>query len=87
MTDRYSYDQSITNAEDILEASKKQLDLAMRQEHYNDIEYSDAQLQLEQALLSLEAIFHSSNGQQRESIDRITARIRNMQHQMITTPH
>lgn len=87
MTDRYSLDQCISSAQSVLEASKEQVKIAMKQEHYNDIEYSDSQFQLEQALLSLESMMHNANAEQRERIDRMVANIRNVQHQMIITPH
>ncbi|WP_379965276.1 YtzC family protein [Ectobacillus sp. sgz5001026] len=87
MTDRSSLDQCISSAQSVLETSKEQVKTAMKQEHYNDIDYSDAQFQLEQALLSLESMMHNANAEQRERIDRMVANIRNVQHQMIITPH
>jgi hypothetical protein len=87
MTDRYSLDQCIHNAEQAMQCAKEQLELGMKQEHYNDMEYSNAQLQLEQAVISLEQMMHNANAEQRERIDRTLSQLRHMQHQMITTPH
>lgn len=49
MAERQSLESYITQAEQAVEYAKEQLDQGMRQEHYNTMEYSDAQLQLEQA--------------------------------------
>ncbi|MDG4656456.1 YtzC family protein [Ectobacillus antri] len=87
MTDRYSLDQCIHEAEEAMKYGHEQLELGMRQEHYNDMEYSDAQLQLEQAVIALEKMMDNANAEQRERIDRTLAQMRHLQHQMITTPH
>ncbi|GAA3320284.1 hypothetical protein GCM10020331_030640 [Ectobacillus funiculus] len=54
MTTRDSLNQCIDNAEQALQYAKEQLDRGKQQEHYNMMEYSDAQLQLEQAVMALE---------------------------------
>ena len=54
MAERQSLESYITQAEQAVEYAKEQLDLGMRQEHYNTMEYSDAQLQLEQAYNDLQ---------------------------------
>lgn len=87
MTDRYSLDQCIDDAVQAMKCSQEQLELGMRQEHYNDMEYSNAQLQLEQASITLEKMMHNANSEQRERIDRTLSQLRHLQHQMITTPH
>ncbi|MFX3623697.1 MAG: DUF2524 family protein [Ectobacillus sp.] len=87
MTDRYSLDQCIHDAEQAMQYAREQLETGMKQEHYNHIEYSDAQLQLEQAVISLEKMLDNANAEQRERIDRTLAMMRNLQHQMIITPH
>ena len=87
MTTRDSLNQCIDNAEQALQYAKEQLDRGKQQEHYNMMEYSDAQLQLEQAVMALEKMEHNANEQQRERIDRALIQLRNMQHEMITTPH
>ncbi len=59
----------------------------MRQEHYNTMEYSDAQLQLEQAYNDLQTMQQHANDEQREQLNRARMAIRQLQHQMIITPH
>ncbi|MFD3448720.1 DUF2524 family protein [Microbacteriaceae bacterium 4G12] len=87
MTERYSLDQYIHQAEQALQYGKEQLELGMRQEHYNIMEYSDAQLQLEETAVSLQKMMHNANAEQRERVERTLAQLRHLQHQMITTPH
>lgn len=87
MAERDALDQCIQEAEQAVKYGQEQLELGMKQEHYNDMEYSDAQLQLEQAVLSLEKMAHNANGEQRDRINRTLIQLRQLQHQMITTPH
>ena len=56
MAERQSLESYITQAEQAVEYAKEQLDQGMRQEHYNTMEYSDAQLQLEQAYNDLQTM-------------------------------
>ncbi|MGX5677006.1 MULTISPECIES: YtzC family protein [Bacillus cereus group] len=87
MAERQSLELYITQAEQAVEYAKEQLDLGMRQEHYNTMEYSDAQLQLEQAYNDLQTMQQHANDEQREQLNRARMAIRQLQHQMIITPH
>ena len=87
MAERQSLESYITQAEQAVEYAKEQLDLGMRQEHYNTMEYSDAQLQLEQAYNDLQTMQQHANDEQRELLNRARMAIRQLQHQMIITPH
>ncbi|WP_166703415.1 YtzC family protein [Bacillus albus] len=87
MAERQSLESYITQAEQAVEYAKEQLDLGMRQEHYNTMEYSDAQLQLEQAYNDLQTMQQHANDEQREQLNRARMAIRKLQHQMIITPH
>ncbi|WP_163255517.1 YtzC family protein [Bacillus tropicus] len=87
MAERQSLESYITQAEQAVEYAKEQLDLGMRQEHYNTMEYSDAQLQLEQAYNDLQTMQQHANDEQREQLNRTRMAIRQLQHQMIITPH
>ncbi|WP_088349358.1 YtzC family protein [Bacillus cereus] len=86
MAERQSLESYITQAEQAVEYAKEQLDLGMRQEHYNTMEYSDAQLQLEQAYNDLQTMQQHANDEQREQLNRARMAIRQLQHQMIITP-
>ena len=87
MAERQSLESYITQAEQAVEYAKEQLDLGMRQEHYNTMEYSDAQLQLEQAYNDLQTMQQHANDEQREQLNRARMAIRQLQHQIIITPH
>ena len=87
MAERQSLESYITQAEQAVEYAKEQLDLGMRREHYNTMEYSDAQLQLEQAYNDLQTMQQHANDEQREQLNRARMAIRQLQHQMIITPH
>lgn len=86
MAERQSLKSYITQAEQAVEYAKEQLDQGMRQEHYNTMEYSDAQLQLEQAYNDLQTMQQHANDEQREQLNRARMAIRQLQHQMIITP-
>ena len=83
MAERQSLEEYITQAEQAVEYAKEQLDQGMRQEHYNTMEYSDAQLQLEQAYNDLQTMQQHANDEQREQLNRARMAIRQLQHQMI----
>ncbi|MGN4821927.1 YtzC family protein [Bacillus cereus group sp. MYBK139-2] len=87
MAERQSLESYITQAEQAVKYAKEQLNLGMRQEHYNTMEYSDAQLQLEQAYNDLQTMQQHANDEQREQLNRARMAIRQLQHQMIITPH
>ncbi|MEH7457332.1 hypothetical protein CON65_05490 [Bacillus pseudomycoides] len=87
MAERQSLEEYITQAEQAIEYAKEQLDLGMRQEHYNTMEYSDAQLKLEQAYNDLQVMQQHANDEQREQLNRARMAVRQLQHQMIITPH
>ncbi|HHB2168592.1 YtzC family protein [Bacillus cereus] len=86
MAERQSLESYITQAEQAVEYAKEQLEQGMRQEHYNTMEYSDAQLQLEQAYNDLQTMQQHANDEQREQLNRARMAIRQLQHQMIITP-
>ncbi|MFQ6336299.1 YtzC family protein [Bacillus sp. AF62] len=83
MAERQSLESYITQAEQAVEYAKEQLDQGMRQEHYNTMEYSDAQLKLEQAYNDLQTMQQHANDEQREQLNRARMAIRQLQHQMI----
>ncbi|MFJ8528171.1 YtzC family protein [Bacillus sp. NPDC094106] len=87
MAERQSLEEHIMQAEQAIEYAKEQLDLGMRQEHYNTMEYSDAQLKLEQAYNDLQVMQQHANDEQREQLNRARMAVRQLQHQMIITPH
>ena len=87
MAERQSLQACITQAEEAMEYAKEQLDIGRRQEHYNTMEYSDAQLQLEQAYNDIQTMQQHANDEQREELNRARIAVRQLQHQMIITSH
>lgn len=87
MAERQALEDCINQAGQAMEYAKEQLDMGMRQEHYNKMNYSDAQLQLEQAYNDLQTMQQHANDEQREQLNRARMAVRQLQHQMIITPH
>jgi polyhydroxyalkanoate synthesis regulator phasin len=59
----------------------------MKQEHYNDTEYTKAQEKLENAYKEIEEFSHSANAQQREQLYRMRLQVQQLQNKLITTQH
>ncbi|AQX53440.1 YtzC family protein [Priestia flexa] len=87
MATRQSVDKLLQQCEDALRYAQSQLSEGMKQEHYNDTEYTKAQLGLENAYKELEELAHSANDQQREQLYRMRLQIQQTQNQMILTEH
>ncbi len=87
MTTRDALEKFIMECEQTLEYAREQLIDGLRQEHYNDIEYTNAQQMLEDRYNELMAIYRSANAQQRERLDRMRYAIQSLQNEMILTDH
>ncbi|WP_102345225.1 DUF2524 family protein [Bacillus sp. Marseille-P3661] len=83
MATRVSVDQFIHRAEQVCEKALKQLDEAKKQEHYNIIEYNQAQQQLNEVYSDIEKLMMSSNKQQKERLYRMQLQIGRIQNDMI----
>ena len=83
MATRQSIDEFIQKSTETLEFANEQFDLSSRQEHYNEEEFSQAQLMLEEAVNELEKLKDVANDQQRERLDRARVQIQSLQNQMI----
>ncbi|MGK9390910.1 YtzC family protein [Bacillus sp. RK1064] len=83
MATRQSIDEFIQKSTETLEFANEQFDLNLRQEHYNEDEFSQAQLMLEDAVNELEKLKDVANDQQRERLDRARVQIQSLQNQMI----
>ncbi|WP_141433749.1 YtzC family protein [Bacillus sp. 03113] len=87
MATRQSIDEMLQKCEDVIRNAKEQFEEGSRQEHYNDDEYTNAQVQLEETYNDLLKLAHSANEQQREQLQRMSLQIQQIQHQLITTEH
>ncbi|MGP4082728.1 DUF2524 family protein [Pseudalkalibacillus sp. R45] len=84
MTEHESLRTFLTRAEQVIEYASKQNELYNHQEPQVDAAiYSGAQQQLEEAYLDLQKVSHSATPQQREEIQRVMARILDLQSDMI----
>lgn len=83
MATRKSIDEFVQKSTETLEFASAQFDLSSLQEHYNEEEFSKAQLMLEDAVNELEKLKDVANDQQRERLDRTRVQIQSLQNQMI----
>ncbi|MEI4789062.1 YtzC family protein [Bacillus sp. FJAT-53060] len=83
MATRNSIHEFMKKSTETLEFASEQFDLSSRQEHYNEEEFSKAQLMLEEAVNELDKLMDVANDQQRERLDRTRVQIQTLQNQMI----
>ncbi|MED1741465.1 YtzC family protein [Bacillus swezeyi] len=83
MATRQSVGEHIQRSEDAYEYALSQFETASKQEHFNETEYSDAQLMLEDAVNDLNKLSLFSNEQQREEIYRKRLQLQTLQNNMI----
>lgn len=87
MGDHEAIRMCIDMAEQAIDLAEEQLLIGMRQEHYNDIEYSEAQALLNTTLMELEKMEHLAIPEHRDEIYRTKLKVLQLQNQMIITPH
>ncbi|MCG8396556.1 YtzC family protein [Bacillus atrophaeus] len=83
MATRQSVDEHLQRSEQVYEFASEQFKISARQEHYNEEEYSEAQMKLENAVNELNKLSLSSNDQQREQLYRMRLQIQSLQNNMI----
>jgi hypothetical protein len=87
MATRQSVDSMLQKCEDVMEFANDQFTMSSKQEHYNDVQYTEALQQLEDTYNEIAKLAHSANGQQREQLHRMRLQIQQMQNQMILLEH
>ena len=87
ITDRAYGQEQVQKAKEAYDYAVEQLEIGMRQEHYNDIEYSQAQAGIEEALIELEKVANLANAENKDEFYRLRRQLTQLQHQMIITPH
>jgi Protein of unknown function (DUF2524) len=87
ITDRAYGKEQIQKAKDAYDYAVEQLEIGMRQEHFNAIEYSEAQAGVEQAIIELEKVANLANAENKDEFYRLRRQLTQLQHQMIITPH
>lgn len=83
MATRQSVEDHIHRAEQAVHDAEKQLTIAKKQEHYNESEYTKAQMQLEEVSQQLEHLLVSANTQQVDQIHRAHLLVQQTQQHMI----
>ncbi|MBS4208603.1 YtzC family protein [Bacillus sp. FJAT-50079] len=87
MATRQSIDHFLNRCESAILAAEEQYKSANRQEHYYDVEFSEAQQELENTVIELEKLSDCSNAQQREQLYRKRLQLQQLQNKMILTDH
>jgi hypothetical protein len=83
MATRQSIDRCLLQCEDALGFALNQYREGAQQEHYNDLEYTEAQSMLEDAVNDIAKLSHSANDHQREALHRMRLQVQQMQNNMI----
>ncbi|MBD8006040.1 YtzC family protein [Bacillus norwichensis] len=87
MTTRQSIDNFINRCESVILFAEEQYEEGNRQEHYHDMDYSEAMNDLEMVLQQLHKMTASANAQQREQLHRVRLKIQQLQNKMILLNH
>ena len=87
MATRQSVEACLQQCGNALDVAKEQYQEAATQEHFNDVEFSQSQLRLENAMRELEKMTQSANAQQKEQLHRMRLQVQQMQNNMILLNH
>ncbi|MCU9614268.1 YtzC family protein [Caldibacillus lycopersici] len=87
MTTRDAMNSFISKCEDTLQLARDQYIDGSRQGHFHDVEYSEAQAQLEERYNELMAMYHSASGEQKERLNRMRLQLQQLQNEMTLLNH
>lgn len=87
MTTRDAMNQFLSKCEETMEIAREHLTAGSRQEHYDDYEYSQAMLALEERYNELMAVYRSANDQQRDRLHRMRLQMQSLQNEMTLVDH
>ncbi|PLT32218.1 YtzC family protein [Bacillus sp. V5-8f] len=90
MATRQSVENCIQQCEDALRNAIHEYRDASRQEHdstYDDLNFSEAQMELENAVNAISVLNNSANDQQREQLHRMRLQVQQMQNRLILLNH
>lgn len=87
MATRQSMDDLLQRCENALHFAQEQYSEGAKQEHYNDIEYTNAMQGIEDAYNDLATMAHSANAQQREELHRMRLQLQQCQNNMTLLEH
>ncbi len=83
MATRKSMGECMERCANAIEFAEKQYNESARQEHYNENEYTEALIGLENSYNELNAMDHSANDQQRDMLNRMKIQVQDIQHAMV----
>ncbi|RFU66279.1 YtzC family protein [Peribacillus glennii] len=90
MATRQSVENCIQQCEDALRFATQEYRDASRQEHdstFDDLHFSTAQMELENAVNTIVILNNSANQQQREQLHRMRLQVQQMQNRLILLNH
>ena len=87
MATRQSIQDCIQRCEDAIRCAQDQYKAGSQQEHYHNVEYTDALQGLEGAYNEVCKLAFSSNAQQRDQLHRMRLQLQQFQNEMILLDH
>lgn len=87
MTTRESLEQFLNECKMTMDYVRAHLIEGSRQQHYDDVGYSNAQLELEERYNELMKMYQSANAQQREQLHRLRLQLQSLQNEMTLLDH
>ncbi|MED1203125.1 YtzC family protein [Heyndrickxia acidicola] len=87
MATRQSIQDCIQRCEDVIRCAQEQYKAGSQQEHYHNVEYTDALQGLEDSYNEICKLAFSSNAQQRDQLHRMRLQLQQLQNEMILLDH
>lgn len=87
MTTRESLEQFLSECQQTMDYARAHLIEGSRLEHYDDVGYTNAQLELERRYNELMKMYQSANAQQREQLHRMRLQLQSLQNEMTLLDH
>ncbi|ALC82080.1 MULTISPECIES: YtzC family protein [Bacillus] len=83
MATRQSVEDFLAKSSEVYDSASEQYETYLKQEHFNDPEYIEAQVKLEDLVNELNKLTLSANDQQKELLYRTRLQLQSLQNQMI----
>ncbi|MDG5787545.1 DUF2524 family protein [Evansella sp. AB-P1] len=83
MTNSQHLLNTVQQIQQIMESAENQLTESKRNEHVNDEEFTNAQIQLEEANMEIEKMMLSATHEQKDQLLRIQQQLHQLQNKMI----
>lgn len=83
MATRQSVKDFLSKSSEVYDGAIEQYETYLKQEHYNDLEYTEAQMKLEDMVNELNKLTLSATDEQKEQLYRTRLQLQSLQNQMI----